>query len=206
MDVGELLRPRAPTAGRPHRLLTDATAYGHFVEEPGQVRLVLNAGEEEGWISGFAAVPGTGDGVVILTNSRNGYPLLIEELRAWTEATQLPAPRLVRTHDGLWAGAWTASVFLLVLAAGLLLPLARQLRSVDPARPRPRWSLGLRLAAGGTAALLVAGWCGVLAPGLRAFLPTVTPWTGAAVTGTAAVLLLRAVAAGGSGHTPPAER
>ena len=77
------------TDGLSHRLMTDATAHGHFVDDLDGVQLVLNAGEEEGWVGGFARAPAEGQGIVLLTNSRNGYPLLIEEPRAWSEATGL---------------------------------------------------------------------------------------------------------------------
>lgn len=194
-EVRQLHRPRAGTAGLPHRLMADAAAYGQFVEGLEGVQLVMNAGEEEGWISGFATVPGTGQGMVVLTNSRNGYPLIIQELQAWSRANQLGRPTLVGVYTVLRTGAWVAIALMIAVSATLAVTIARRLRAGSgpmSSRRVSRWVP--RLGALGAGVLLLAVWWLVLAEVLGAFLPAMTPWLGLAVTVTGLLLLLRAVA------------
>ena len=191
-QVGELLQPRAPTDGLPHRLMTDATAYGHFVDDLDGAPLVLNAGEEEGWVGGFATAPADGHGIVLLTNSRNGYPLLIEELRAWSEVTGLGTPRFVGVYDGLRVGAWSAIALLAASSAMLLVVHARRWRQATPSPVLSTWWWRSPLVAAGSAVLLLAGWWGLVAPVVRPFLPDLLRWLSLTVTATAALLMLRA--------------
>ncbi len=189
-QVDELLQPRASTAGFPHRLMTDATAYGHFVDDLDGVDLALNAGEEQGWVSGFATAPTAGHGVVILTNSRNGYPLLVEELRAWSQATGLGTPRLVRVYGSLRTGAWIA-IGLLATTSVILVAVAMRRRrqaTTSVARGSAPWRS--RLVAGGSAVVLLTGWWVVVAPVVRPFLPDLMTWIHLTVTTTAALLLV----------------
>jgi len=191
-QVDQLLQPRARTDGLPHRLMTDATAYGHFVDDLDGVQLVLNAGEEEGWVGGFATAPAAGHGIVILTNSRNGYPLLIEELRAWSEATGLGTPRFVGVYDGLRVGAWIAIVVLATTSVVLVAVSTRRGRQAATWRAGAASSRRSRLVAAGSAVLLLAGWWGLAFPVVRPFLPDLTAWLSLTVTATAALLVLRA--------------
>ncbi|TVP70541.1 MAG: class A beta-lactamase-related serine hydrolase [Nitriliruptor sp.] len=194
-EVEQLHRPRVATAGLPHRLMTDEVAYGHFVERFDDTQLIMNAGEEEGWISGFATVPATGQGMVVLTNSRNGYPLIIEELQAWSQANQLGRPTLVGVYTGLLTGAWVAIVLLMAVSVGLVVTSARRLHAGSTPVSSRRVSRWLpRLGALGAGVLLLAVWWMMLAEVLGVFLPAMTPWLGVAVTVTGALMILRAVA------------
>ena len=193
--VRQLHQPRIEAAGLPHRLMADEVAYGHFVERIEDDWLVMNAGEEEGWIGGFATLPATGQGMVVLTNSRNGYPLIIEELQAWSLANQLGRPTLVGIYTGLRTGAWVAIVLLLAVSTGLGVTTVRGLRTAAAARSSRRRSTGVRrFAALGAGVLLLAVWWLLVAEVLGVFLPATTPLLGLAVTVTGALMLLRAVA------------
>ena len=193
-EVRELHQPRIKTAGLPHRLMTDAAAYGHFVERFEDTDLIMNAGEDEGWIGGFATVPATGQGMVVLTNSRNGYPLIIEELQAWSRANELARPRLVGVYTGLRTGAVVVIGLLLVVSTVLAVILAGRLRPTDlrtSLRRRSTWRR--RLAALATGTLLLAAWWMVLREVLGVFLPGRTPWLGLATTVTGGLLILLAI-------------
>lgn len=194
--LAELHRPHVDTAGVPHALMADASALGHFVETlPNGERAVAHGGEEEGWVGGYVAVPATGDGLVVLTNSRRGYPLLIDEAAAWADWRELDSLRLTRARDGL-ATALRAVVGLLigtgiVLLAGLLADLATGRRRLAPLSRARRVARLARLAAAG---VLAVAWWGVLAPPLATFVPRLTHWTSAAVTLCAAALVASAAA------------
>ena len=193
-EVRQLHQPRIETAGLPHRLMTDAAAYGHFVEGFQDADLIMNAGEDEGWISGFATVPATGQGMVVLTNGRNGYPLIIEELQAWSQANELGRPRLVGVYTGLRTGARVAIALLMAASAGLVVTLARRLRPWETlASFRRRSSRVRRLAVLGAGALLLTVWWVLLREVLGVFLPTTTSWLGLAVTVTGALMILLAI-------------
>ncbi len=192
----ELHRPQADTAGVPHLLMADASGLGHFVETlPNGDRAVAHAGEEEGWVGGYVAVPATGDGVVVLTNSRRGYPLLIDEAAVWADWRDLDSLRFTRARDGL-ATALRAVIGLLIGASLVLLVALRSYLGTGRRRLAP-WSRSrwvARLARLSAAGVLAAAWWGVLAPPLATFVPGLTHWTSAAVAVWAATLVASAAA------------
>ncbi len=195
--LAELHRPHVDTAGVPHALMADASGLGHFVETlPNGERAVAHAGEEEGWVGGYVAVPATGDGIVVLTNSRRGYPLLIDEAATWADWRELDSLRLTRVSDGLATAlrgvigllAGTGLVLLVALASDLI----NGRRRLAPWAPARRVARLAQLAAAG---VLVATWWGVLAPPLATFVPRLTHWTSAAVALLAAMLVASAASA-----------
>ncbi len=66
----------------------EAIGLGFFTSLPGDSnpRLVAHSGGNEGWRSFFVAAPERHSGVVVLTNSDNGEPLLLAVVCAWAEA------------------------------------------------------------------------------------------------------------------------
>jgi CubicO group peptidase (beta-lactamase class C family) len=192
--VEQLHQPRVSTAGIPHALMADYAAFGHFVEQlPRGHWVVAHGGEEEGWISGFVMVPATGDGLVVLTNSRAGYPLLIEQLADWSEWRGYGSLQLTRTYEWLVTGALAAIGLFAGIGSVVVWTLVRDTRA--GARPTAPWAAGrpgraLGLLAGGVT-LLVAWWA-LAADLLAGFLPYLTTWLASAITACALLLIARA--------------
>ncbi|NMC41327.1 MAG: beta-lactamase family protein [Bacteroidales bacterium] len=95
---------------------------GHFIEYLDKSELaVSHGGQGYGWMSHYHLIPGTGDGIVILTNSQRSWPFFGFVLRDWAEwcgykhigMEVIPASELV-----LWLVVWT--VMLISLAIILL--------------------------------------------------------------------------------------
>lgn len=62
----------------------DAYGYGHFTETlPDGRRAVWHGGQGHGWMTHFHAVPESGNGVVILTNSQRSWPFISYVLTDW---------------------------------------------------------------------------------------------------------------------------
>ncbi|MBS3785085.1 MAG: beta-lactamase family protein [Anaerolineae bacterium] len=65
-------------------VVADSYGLGHFVENlPGGRRAVWHGGQGHGWMTHFLAVPESGDGVVILTNSERSWPFMAHVLTDW---------------------------------------------------------------------------------------------------------------------------
>ena len=192
--VEQLHQPRAPTAGIPHSLMAEHAAFGLFVEQlPNGHRVVAHGGEEEGWISGFVMVPATGDGLVVLTNSRAGYPLLIEQLADWTQWRGIGTLTLTGSYQRLVTGV--LAVIGLFAGIGVVVgwTLVRDARA--GARLTSPWAAGRRVRAlgllAGGVALLVAWWA-LAADLLAGFVPYLTTWLASTVTACALLVIVRA--------------
>ncbi len=66
--------------------VADAYGFGHFIETlPDGRKAVWHGGQGHGWMTHFHAVPQSGDGIVILTNSQRSWPFLAEVLTDWSQ-------------------------------------------------------------------------------------------------------------------------
>ena len=64
--------------------VADSYGLGHFIENlPGGRRAVWHGGQGHGWMTHFLAVPESGDGIVILTNSERSWPFMAHVLSDW---------------------------------------------------------------------------------------------------------------------------
>ncbi len=64
--------------------VADSYGFGHFIEDlPDGRRAVWHGGQGHGWMAHFHAVPESGDGIVILTNSQHSWPLMAQVLNDW---------------------------------------------------------------------------------------------------------------------------
>jgi len=61
----------------------DHYGLGHLVEDLNDKRAVAHGGQGTGWMTHFHAVPETGDGIVILTNSQRSWPFFANVLTDW---------------------------------------------------------------------------------------------------------------------------
>jgi CubicO group peptidase (beta-lactamase class C family) len=77
--------------------VADAYGYGHFVETlPDGRRAVWHGGQGHGWMTHFHAVPESGDGIVIVTNSQRSWPLMARILEGWSRWAGLGSVKFAR--------------------------------------------------------------------------------------------------------------
>jgi CubicO group peptidase (beta-lactamase class C family) len=70
--------------------VAEAYGFGHFIETlPDGRKAVWHGGQGHGWMTHFHAIPSSGDGIVILTNSQRSWPLIAEILADWAHWNQL---------------------------------------------------------------------------------------------------------------------
>ena len=66
--------------------VADGYGFGHFVEVlPDGRQAVWHGGQGHGWMTHFHAVPQSGAGIVILTNSQRSWPFIAEVLSDWAQ-------------------------------------------------------------------------------------------------------------------------
>ena len=79
----QLYEPTA-TIGGAFGLVADWYGLGHFLERlPAGGLAAWHGGQGLGWMAHFHAVPDTGDGIVILTNSQRSWPVIATVLGEW---------------------------------------------------------------------------------------------------------------------------
>ena len=67
-------------------LIYDYYGFGHFIEELSNGNYaVAHGGQGSGWMTHFQAVPESGDGMIILTNSQRSWPFIGYILRDWAD-------------------------------------------------------------------------------------------------------------------------
>lgn len=106
-SIAELYAPVVGTTSF-YRIVFGAYGYGHFVETLGNgSRAVAHGGQGYGWMTHFHAVPETGDGIVILTNSQRSWPFFAYVLNDWA----------------CWIGAGSVGMGKIIFARNVLLAL-----------------------------------------------------------------------------------
>lgn len=106
-SIAELYAPVVDIASF-YRIVFDAYGYGHFVENLSNgYRAVAHGGQGYGWMTHFHAVPETGDGIVILTNSQRSWPFFAYVLSEWAR----------------WIGAGSVGMDKIIIARKVLLAL-----------------------------------------------------------------------------------
>lgn len=125
-SIKQLHTPCVPVSGAYHSLMSDSYALGHFVEtlSDGQP-LLTHGGESGGWMAAFFALPESGEGIVLLTNSRRSWALM-ELVGLWTEELGIGAPVMSQSFARLRAGVVAITVLAGALAVGLLIAVGLQ--------------------------------------------------------------------------------
>ncbi len=141
-------------------IVADAYALGHFVEHLADGRwAVWHGGQGHGWMTHFHAVPETGSGIVILTNSQRSWPLMARTLSDWAAWSGFGTVKFGRIGYGVTV-MWVLVIVLLLASAWLALWLAHGVRSgrlrLAPLarRARPRRLAQALVGLGGIVALV----------------------------------------------------
>jgi CubicO group peptidase (beta-lactamase class C family) len=193
--IAEMHAPQVQVTGY-MRAVYQAYGLGHFVETlPNGMRAVSHGGQGYGWMTHFHAVPESGDGIVLLTNSQRSWPLFARVLNDWARWREFPSVGMGRirvAEAAMWAVVAALLATALWFGWGLVAGLASGRRRVAP-HARSRRASRLALAAGAIAILLALGWAARQA---YLFLPSVFPaawpWFTSAAFGLAVVGLVTA--------------
>jgi len=176
--------------------VADSYAHGHFVETlPDGRRAVWHGGQGHGWMTHFHAVPESGDGIVVVTNSQRSWPLMAELLAGWSRWSGLGAVKFARVvHAGT-----VARLLLATLLAAVAVQVIRLTRGIKTGRRR--WSPSLRgpkalralqaLSGIGLAGLLI--WRATLPYTFESSIfPTLVGWAAITLGALSAVLVMSA--------------
>ncbi len=194
--VGALHQARIDVPGL-FGLVADGYGYGHFVERlPGGIQAVWHGGQGHGVMTHFHAVPATGDGIVILTNSQRSWPLMALILGEWARWRGLGSVGFVRITQAT-AALRLASILVALVALWLTVGVVRGLRRGDrrwaPLSPAARAARVLQAGAG-VGVLAALAW-GAAQPYLfvTSIFPGTIAWAAASLLGLAATAILAAL-------------
>lgn len=116
-------------------VVADAYGLGHFLETlPGGQQAVWHGGQGHGWMTHFHALPESGAGIVILTNSERSWPLMAQVLRDWAQWNGFESIKFGRIAQATTA-LWILIALIALAALGQAYRLARGWR-----RGRRRWA------------------------------------------------------------------
>ncbi len=90
--------------------------FGHFIEDHDGKKIISHGGQGSGWMSEFYAVPETGDGIVILTNSQRSWPFfgyILTDWAKWNGISSVGMSKIVWASKGLWIIIGLLMVFLI---------------------------------------------------------------------------------------------
>ncbi len=121
--------------------VAESYGFGHFIETLSDGRrAVWHGGQGHGWMTHFHAVPESGDGIVILTNSNRSWPFLARVLADWSRWNGFAPVKFSRITYATVA-VW---VLIGVVAAAALLQLVRLVLGIARRRRRPAPLAGAR--------------------------------------------------------------
>ncbi|HSV97570.1 MAG TPA: serine hydrolase domain-containing protein [Spirochaetota bacterium] len=195
-SIAALYTPRVEIPGL-YGLAFDAYGFGHFIERfPDGTFAVSHGGQGTGWMTHFHSIPGTGDGIVILTNSQRSWPLFAEILGDWAAWCGLPGVGMgliVKGQKILWALIAFVALALFAQTARLARGLATGKRAF---RPLAGESAMVRSVQFGLSVVLSSGLLWAMSLDylfLTSVFPIAAVWLGYATVFAAAVLAASAV-------------
>lgn len=187
--------PEVPTSGI-YRFVADAYGLGHFIEMlPDGQQAVWHGGQGHGWMAHFLAVPASGDGIVILTNSERSWPLmahLLSDWARWRGFGSVKMGRIVAATRAVWALISLVVLVSLWQGARLVQGLRSGTRRFAPLAGHSRW-VRLLQAVLGLGVMGALAWS-VAQPYLMmsSIFPGAVGWAGAALLAWAVVMVLSA--------------
>jgi CubicO group peptidase (beta-lactamase class C family) len=84
--IAEMTSYQVDIQGTDNWIYSDAYGFGYFVETlPSGQKVISHMGGNPGWLSEFAAIPETGDGIVVFTNITHGHAVFADVVTEWTD-------------------------------------------------------------------------------------------------------------------------
>jgi CubicO group peptidase (beta-lactamase class C family) len=192
-SIHQLYTPQVNQLGV-YSLVFDGYGLGHYLENLSNGKqAVSHGGQGTGWMTHFHAVPETGDGIVILTNSQRSWPFIayiLSDWATWSGFSSVGMGQIIIGRKMLWGfiGLIWVIVFWQVWRLGE--DLIYRKREFEP---RSKESLLFRLAQGSVSFILIASlwWCinqDYLF--ITSVFPITSCWLGVSVFAFAVALLL----------------
>lgn len=186
-SIAELYTETVETTGF-YGLATDGAGLGFFVETLADGnQAVMNGGQGAGSWNWFHAVPETGNGIVILTNSERSLQLIADVVEAWIEQSGFPTVSLTRARRWVRLPVW----ILVGIAVGLSLRLVyggiTGKRSFAPLSERDR---SIRVILAGLGLATFGLWWTLGRETVAFFLPVIAEWVGLALSVVVVLLLM----------------
>jgi len=130
-------------------VVADSYGLGHFLEKfPGGYAAVWHGGQGLGWMTHFHAIPGTGDAIVILTNSQRSRPFMAHILGDWSRwvgVGPVSMSRILAAVTSMRILVGLLSLFALWRTVTILLDLAGGYRRLALGRFGTIWPRGVEL-------------------------------------------------------------
>ncbi|MGI6429168.1 MAG: serine hydrolase domain-containing protein [Syntrophomonadaceae bacterium] len=196
-SIERLYKPVSDKIGI-YDLVFDAYGLGHYIEKlPNGMLSISHGGQGSGIMTHFQAVPETGDGIVILTNSQRSWPFIAYLLTDWAQWRGFPSVGMGKIIWGRYALSAIIGMLMAVAFMLLLRVLAASCRRKLAQKQFEYYGIQWTQV---TVALAIIGlmlWC---ARQKYLFLTSVFPilsyWLGAALLIFAVVLLLHGILLG----------
>ena len=181
-----------------YELVFDAYGLGYYIEKlPNGMLSVSHGGQGSGIMTHFQAVPETGDGIVILTNSQRSWPFIAYLLSDWAKWRGFPSVGMGKI---IWARYALSAIIGMLMAMGFMLFL-RVLAAFYRRKSRQkRFDFYGRQWIQALVALAIIGfllWCAMQKYlFLTSVFPILSFWLGAALLMFAVMLLFHALLSG----------
>ncbi len=100
---------------------SDGVGLGYFIDylKTGE-KAVFHGGEGAGSLGMAYAVPESGEGIVVLTNSKGSWPFLFTVLGEWAETSGFSQPEMSRLYSNLQRGAWAGIIALIAISVYII--------------------------------------------------------------------------------------
>jgi CubicO group peptidase (beta-lactamase class C family) len=142
-SIEQLYTPSANNLGF-YGFAFDSYGFGHLIEElPNGKTAVAHGGQGTGWMTHFHAVPESGDGVVILTNSQRSWPFFAQILTQWAEWNGFKRVGMSIISTGemvLWAVVGLLIILTTLQGLRIITGIGNSSRSFSPFSKRKRKS------------------------------------------------------------------
>jgi len=132
--------------------VADHYGFGHFIETLTDGRkAVWHGGQGHGWMTHFHAIPESGDGIVILTNSQRSWPFMAQVLTDWSKwlgIKPVKMGRITLAAKALWTLIGFVLLISLLQAYRLITNLLGGARKLAPFAPQYRFRRSLQFVFG----------------------------------------------------------
>jgi D-alanyl-D-alanine carboxypeptidase len=89
---------------------------------------IFHAGSNRGWEAQFEMIPGKKDGIIICTNSDNGFDIINDVLNQWKGYETGKIPPVFYTYKNVEVAAFVALIAAIILSVILIIALYRSVR------------------------------------------------------------------------------
>ncbi len=134
-SIAQIYTPQVEIPGL-FGFVADQYGFGHFIETLSDGRKAIwHGGQGHGWMTHFHAIPESGSGIVILTNSQRSWPFMAQVLTDWSRwlgIEPVKMGRITMLIKALWVLIGFVMLVSLILAYRLIAGLRNGARKFAP--------------------------------------------------------------------------